>query len=213
MSIFEKVRRLLGATPAASPPPSTPAPGTKAPAQAPATDRRRAQRPDASPGLRVLIIDDSATIVAVLGKMLRQNNFVTSGAGDAETGIAAALNEVPDLIFLDIVLPGMSGFNALRQLRRDPATKNVPIIMISGNVQATEQFYVQRIGADDFMRKPFGRADVFSRVQKLVANGRLPSHAAPSAELLTDDGSIALPDTEQVDAPAATRDEALAPRT
>jgi twitching motility two-component system response regulator PilH len=133
--------------------------------------------------------------------MLRQNNFVTSGAADAETGIEAALRDVPDLIFLDIVLPGMSGFNALRQLRREPATKAVPIIMISGNVQATEQFYVQRIGADDFMRKPFGRSDVFSRVQRLVESGRLPSHAAPRAELLIDDDTIALPDPVDAAAP------------
>jgi len=142
----------------------------------------------------VLIIDDSSTIVAVLGKILRQNNFVTSGAADAESGIETAMRDVPDLIFLDIVLPGMSGFNALRQLRRDPVTKAIPIIMISGNVQATEQFYVQRIGADDFMRKPFGRSDVFTCVQRLVDSGRLPTHAAPSADLLTDDGTIALPD-------------------
>ena len=201
MSIFDTVRRLLG-SPAATPRPSMPAapghPATPltpaAPSKPAAPERRRAERTDASPGLRVLIIDDSSTIVAVLGRMLRQNNFVTSGAADAETGIEAALRDVPDLIFLDIVLPGMSGFNALRQLRRDPATKEVPIIMISGNVQATEQFYVQRIGADDFMRKPFGRSDVFSRVQRLVESGRLPSHAAPRAELLTDDDSIALPD-------------------
>lgn len=213
MSIFDTVRRLFGAPAVAPPPPSpSPAPGTRPTApQAPGLDRRRALRPDASPGLRVLIIDDSATIVAVLGKMLRQNNFVTSGAGDAETGIEAALSDVPDLIFLDIVLPGMSGFNALRQLRHDPATKDVPIIMISGNVQATEQFYVQRIGADDFMRKPFGRADVFSRVQRLVENGRLPSHAAPSAELLTDDDSIALPDPDQTDAPAGQSASGAAP--
>ena len=215
MSIFDTVRRLLGApAPASAPPPAgtaarpaataaTPAPSAKGP------ERRRGERADASPGLRVLIIDDSATIVAVLGKMLRQNNYVTTGAADAETGIEAALADVPDLIFLDIVLPGMSGFNALRQLRRDPATKGVPIIMISGNVQATEQFYVQRIGADDFMRKPFGRSDVFSRVQRLVENGRLPAHAAPPAELLTDDDAIALPDQVHDAAPG---DQAVAPR-
>ena len=211
MSLFDTLRRLLSAPTAPPPAPPAGSPAAAAPAaakidkaasQAPGPERRRALRPDASPGLRVLIIDDSSTIVAVLGKMLRQNNFVTDGAADAETGIEAALRDVPDLIFLDIVLPGMSGFNALRQLRRDPATKDVPIIMISGNVQATEQFYVQRIGADDFMRKPFGRSDVFSRVQRLVENGRLPSHAAPRAELLTDDGSIALPDSDHTAAPA-----------
>ncbi len=208
MSLFDTVRRLFR-PPAVEPPSpsSSPSPGARPmppPSQKPMLDRRSAGRADASPGLRVLIIDDSATIVAVLGKMLRQNNFETTGAGDAESGIEAALADVPDLIFLDIVLPGMSGFNALRLLRRNPATAEVPIVMISGNVQATEQFYVQRIGADDFMRKPFGRSDVFSRIQRLVESGRLPSHAAPRAELLTDDDSVALPDAEidQATAPA-----------
>lgn len=164
---------------------------------APLINRRRGERVGASPGLRVLIIDDSATIVAILGKMLRQNHFDTSGAGDAESGIEQACADKPDLIFLDIVLPGMSGFNALRQLRRDPRTRDIPIIMISGNVQATEQFYVQRIGADDFMKKPFGRGDVFSKIQALVESGRLPSHAAPGPELLTNDDDIALPDVPE----------------
>ena len=224
MSIFDTVRRLFGAPATASAPPPTASPARAAaaaastPSKAQVPERRRAERTDASPGLRVLIIDDSATIVAVLGKMLRQNNYVTTAAADAETGIEAALADVPDLIFLDIVLPGMSGFNALRQLRRDPATKDVPIIMISGNVQATEQFYVQRIGADDFMPKPFGRGDVFARVQRLVESGRLPSHAAPRAELLTDDDSIALPDPVDGGAPAehaapAHDDQPGAPRT
>jgi len=198
MSIFDVVRRLLRA-PRVDVPSAAPQPAAAAPAVAtkPLLDRRGEQRASASHGLRVLIIDDSSTIVAVLGKMLRQNNFVTTGAADAETGIEAAVRDVPDLIFLDIVLPGMSGFNALRQLRRDPVTKAIPIIMISGNVQATEQFYVQRIGADDFMRKPFGRSDVFSRVQRLVESGRLPAHAAPRAELLTNDDVIAQPDADQ----------------
>ena len=213
MSIFDIVRRLLGAPAAVSPPPPPGSSPATAPSQVAGRERRHAQRPGASPGLRVLIIDDSSTIVAVLGKMLRQNNFVTSGAADAETGIEAALRDVPDLIFLDIVLPGMSGFNALRKLRREPATQDVPIIMISGNAQATEQFYVQRIGADDFMRKPFGRGDVFSRVQRLVENGRLPAHAAPHADLLTDDDSIALPDTVQTGSPAVEPGNAAAPRT
>lgn len=143
----------------------------------PIVNRRRVERVIARKGLSVLIIDDSSTIVAVLGKMLRQNRFQTLGASDAETGMELAREKVPELIFLDIVLPGMSGFEALRQLRRDPVTKGIPIIMISGNVQATEQFYVQRIGADDFMKKPFGREDVFDRIQRLVENGRLPRTA------------------------------------
>jgi DNA-binding response OmpR family regulator len=78
------------------------------------------------------------------------------------------------MIFLDIVLPGMNGFAVLRSLRHDAATQHIPIVMISGNQQATEQFYVQRFGADDFISKPFGHADVARSIDRLVQQGRLP---------------------------------------
>ena len=141
-------------------------------------ERRERNRRHARPGLRVLVIDDSPTIVALLKRMLQQNQLVVLEAFDAESGIEIARKEVPDLIFLDIVLPGMDGFNALRTLRRDPITKHLPIIMISGNTQATEQFYVQRIGADDFMKKPFSRAEVFMRIEALLDAENIPRHGA-----------------------------------
>jgi twitching motility two-component system response regulator PilH len=141
-------------------------------------DRRLKQRRNARAGTRVLLVDDSPTIVALLRKLLRQNGYETLEAGDAETGIELARSEQPDLIFLDIVLPGMNGFAALRALRRDPLTKAIPIVMISGNIAATEQFYVQRIGADDFMKKPFSRAEVFSRIEILLDAASVPRRAA-----------------------------------
>jgi len=139
-----------------------------------AADRRRRRRRSARPGIRVLVVDDSRTIVAALTQMLVQNGFETLSAGDAEAGLDIALDDPPDLIFLDIVLPGMSGFAALRRLRRHPATKRVPVIMISGNPQAVEKFYLERIGADGFMKKPFGRYEVFSHIERLVSDGALP---------------------------------------
>jgi twitching motility two-component system response regulator PilH len=140
-------------------------------------ERRDRIRRKARTGTRVLVIDDSPTIVALLKRMLQQNQLDVLEAFDAETGIEIARREVPDLIFLDIVLPGMDGFRALRTLRRDPITKHLPIIMISGNAQATEQFYVQRIGADDFMKKPFSRAEVFNRVEALLDADGIPRHS------------------------------------
>lgn len=151
------------------------------------SDRRVKSRRSAAPGTRVLIIDDSATIVALLRRMMRQNELVTFEAGDAETGIDIARAEKPDLIFLDIVLPGMNGFSALRQLRREAETRHIPIIMISGNEQATEEFYVHRIGADDFMKKPFARAEVFARIERLLDAEQVPrriSAPGPAAEEL-----------------------------
>jgi len=147
-------------------------------------ERREKPRLNVRPGTRVLIVDDSTTIVAVLRKMMQQNGFQTLEAYTAEEALELARDLVPDLIFLDIVLPGMDGFAALRALRREPATKQVPIIMISGNALATEQFYVQRIGADDFMKKPFSRPEVFARIERLLDEDGVPrrvSQQVPSA--------------------------------
>jgi DNA-binding response OmpR family regulator len=149
--------------------------------QGAAPDRRSRKRRDAREGTRALIIDDSPTIVAALKKFLRSAGCITLEANDAEKGIEIARTERPELIFLDIVLPGMNGFAALRVLRRDPATKDVPIIMISGNEQATEQFFGTRIGADDFMKKPFSRFEVFARIERLLDNELIPRRVITAA--------------------------------
>ncbi|GAB2659745.1 response regulator [Arenimonas aestuarii] len=175
MDVYERIKRLFGwGKPAASAAraEATNPPGDKS--AGPGPERRGKPRTNARPGTRMLVIDDSATIVALLARMLRQNDYHVLEAGDAEQGLEIARTESPELIFLDIVLPGMDGFAALRQLRRDPYTRDIPIIMISGNEQATEQFYVHRIGADDFMKKPFSRAEVFARIERLLDANRVP---------------------------------------
>jgi twitching motility two-component system response regulator PilH len=157
MPVFDLFKRLVGTN------------------SAPVGERRDELRVRASLGARVLVVDDSATIRAVLGKMLAQDGYEVLMAPDGETAVTLAQAQFPDLIFVDIVLPGLSGFAALRALRRDSRTHTTPIIMMSGNQQATEQFYVQRFGADGFVKKPFGRADVFHAVRSLVQAGRLPA--------------------------------------
>lgn len=68
----------------------------------------------------------------------------------------------------------MNGFAALRALRRDGCTWQIPVIMMSGNEKATEQFFGTRIGADDFMKKPFSRLEVFSRIEQLLDEDLVP---------------------------------------
>jgi CheY-like chemotaxis protein len=74
------------------------------------------------------------------------------------------------------MLPGMNGFSALRHLRRDPRTRDIPVIMITGNEQALEQFYAGKIGADGFMKKPFTRADLFLQIEGLLDQDHVPRH-------------------------------------
>lgn len=194
--LFKRVRPQQGGSAAAPTPAARPAsPATEAASHLQADadnaeaahggvlERRERERRNARPGLRILVVDDSPTIVALLKRMLLQNHFEVLVAYDGESALEIARREHPDLIFLDIVLPGIDGFSALRKLRRDEATHDVPIIMISGNAQATEQFYVQRIGADDFMKKPFSRAEVFSRIEHLLDEQGVPRHANRRTEI------------------------------
>lgn len=140
----------------------------------PRRERRQRPRIDAPRGTRVLVVDDSLTIRKTLEIMLAQSGYRVSLAEDGETGLKKVAEEHPDLIFLDIVLPDISGFRALRRLRRNPATENVPVVMISGNSGAIEKFFLQRVGADDFIHKPFGRMEVFGAIERLIRAGALP---------------------------------------
>jgi twitching motility two-component system response regulator PilH len=168
MGFFDKFRSLVGTREAEV---AQPLP-TKAPVIP--IERRTRKRVDARRGTRVLIIDDSKTIVVALSRMLQPGGFLITEAFDGETGVAMARASKPDLIFLDIVMPGMNGFAALRALRRDPETQEVPVIMMSGNEHATEQFFGSRIPADDFMKKPFSRLEVFARIQGLLDERCIP---------------------------------------
>jgi len=165
MSLLGFFRRRPLPTPAADTRPGEPT-TTGGPAQ-PVERRRRARR-RVPEGTSILIVDDSKTMVAALGRMLRENGFVILEAFDGEAALELLRKNKPSLIFLDIVLPGISGFDVLRRVRRSQYVGSVPVIVMSGNEAATEEYYVKRIGADDFMRKPCSRAEVFSRVERLL---------------------------------------------
>ncbi|KZC38611.1 MULTISPECIES: response regulator [Rhodanobacter] len=177
--------------------------------------------PQAALGARMLVVDDSPTICAVLGKMLHQDGYAVLKATGGVEAIELARRERPALIFLDVVMPGTNGFAVLRTLRHDPLTRDIPIVMISGNPQATEQFYLQRFGADDFMQKPFDRDEVYLRIGQLVRSGRLDGRlpTAPAAtaalpalaEELSADELADIPDIAMPDAEAAPRLVGTAP--
>ncbi len=188
MGLFEQFRTLVGrrgdAGIAPSPAPTpVPAPlgAIVAPAAGGSIERRQRKRINARSGTRILIVDDSPTVVAALKKMLRGQRYEVLEADSAELGLALMEKARPELVFLDIILPGMNGFAALRKIRRDPVLAETPVIMISGNEHATEQYYANRIGADDFMKKPFSRYEVFARIERLLDAERVPRRPVAAA--------------------------------
>lgn len=136
--------------------------------QKPFKERRKRKRFTPREGSTILVVDDSKVVRQILRKMLTQGGYRVIEAETAETGLELADQQHPDLIFMDVVLPGMNGFRATRQLRMLPSTKDIPIVVMSGSEQATEQFWVIKIGASDFLAKPFSRGNVFKQVEALL---------------------------------------------
>ncbi|WP_456408337.1 response regulator [Thiolapillus sp.] len=131
-------------------------------------DRRRNFRNVPKNGEAVLIVDDSRTIRFALKKMLSQGGYQVLEADNGKDAIDIARNHEPVLILMDIVMPGLNGFQATRRIRKMDETRDIPIVIMSGNKEATEIFWVNRIGANDFMGKPFSRRDVYQRLEMAV---------------------------------------------
>lgn len=129
-------------------------------------ERRKRRRITPRNGSSVLIVDDSSTVRFVMSKMLHESGYRVLEAGDGEAGMKKASKYQPDIIFMDVVMPGINGFEATRKLRKNVDTQDIPIVIISGNKQAVEQFWATKIGANDYMEKPFDRRELFYRLEK-----------------------------------------------
>ncbi len=136
--------------------------------------RRKKPRVKPNEGTSVLIVDDSQTVRSMLKVILKQSGYETLEAQDGASGIKIAATQKPSLIFMDVMMPGMNGFQATRRLRKAPLTTSIPIIIMSGNNTATKSFWTDTIGANGYMVKPFTRRDLFTQVESALH----PSHVA-----------------------------------
>lgn len=118
---------------------------------------------------QVLIIDDSPTEVHVFRKMLQKNGFDISVATNAEEGISMAKSIRPDLILMDVVMPGKNGFQATRELSKDPSTARIPVIIITTKDQETDRIWGMRQGAKDYIVKPANESELISRIQAALS--------------------------------------------
>jgi DNA-binding response OmpR family regulator len=119
---------------------------------------------------RVLVVDDEPNILLSLEFLMQQAGFEVTTAEDAEQAQALISRQVPDLILLDISLPGMSGFDLLEQLRADDATRQLPVVMLTAHGREVEKEKGMALGASDYITKPFSTRELVSRVQALLGN-------------------------------------------
>jgi twitching motility two-component system response regulator PilH len=119
----------------------------------------------------ILIIDDSPTEVFQMRRMLENHGFETEGAADGEEGIRKAREIRPDLILMDIVMPGVDGSRATRTLANDPATRAIPVIMVSSKSQETDRIWGMRQGAVDYLVKPVTPAQLVEKAQAALLTG------------------------------------------
>lgn len=113
---------------------------------------------------RVLVVDDSPTETHVLKTMLEKHGYQVTVAEDGDDGIQKAQAESPDVILMDIVMPGTNGFQATRKLSKDPATSGIPIVMISTKDQDTDRIWAKRQGALDYITKPVTEDELLDKI-------------------------------------------------
>jgi twitching motility two-component system response regulator PilH len=116
----------------------------------------------------ILIVEDSQTERQVLRRMLEKGGHLVLTANDGAEGVAIAKQNNPDLILMDIVMPGQNGFQTTRQLSRDPQTQHIPIVMVTTKDQETDRVWAKRQGAREYLVKPVSQEELLKSVESLL---------------------------------------------
>lgn len=118
---------------------------------------------------RVLIVDDSPTEIYKLTTMLEKNGHSVLTAETGEAGIALAKKELPDVVLMDIVMPGLNGFQATRQLTKSPETAHIPVIIVTTKDQQTDRVWGMRQGAKAYLAKPIQADVLLATISEVMA--------------------------------------------
>lgn len=116
---------------------------------------------------RILVVDDSPTERFFISDLLVKNGYLVSMAENGEEGVAQAKQTIPDLIIMDVVMPGMNGFQATRALSKEETTKNIPVIMCTTKGQETDKVWGMRQGANAYLVKPVNPDDLLKQIKIL----------------------------------------------
>ena len=117
---------------------------------------------------RILVVDDEADIVALVAYHMLKAGYRVSTAANGSDALVAAKTERPALVVLDLMLPGMSGYDVLEQLRAEPSTRNVAVLMLSARREEQDRIRGLALGADDYLTKPFSPQELVLRVGAIL---------------------------------------------
>ncbi|RMG34613.1 MAG: response regulator [Gammaproteobacteria bacterium] len=117
---------------------------------------------------KVLVVDDSPTELHILTRYLEEGGHQTLTAADGKEGVEVARSEQPDLILMDVVMPGLNGFQATRKISRDPTTRSIPVVMITTKDQDTDREWGLRQGARAYLVKPVTEAELLCTVEEVL---------------------------------------------
>ncbi len=117
---------------------------------------------------RVLLIEDEPNIIEAISFILSRDGWTVHTHSDGATAAQRVRSLPPELVILDVMLPGRSGFDILQDLRADPATATIPVMMLTARSQSRDRDLAMRLGATRFLAKPFSNAEVVEAVRELV---------------------------------------------
>jgi DNA-binding response OmpR family regulator len=115
------------------------------------------------------VIEDDASFLRFLTHIFEREGYAVNSANNGLIGLRKAREEKPDLITLDVMLPGLDGFEVCHRLRSDPATASIPIIMLSAKGQDADRTTALSVGANEFISKPPDRVALLNKIQELLA--------------------------------------------
>ena len=136
--------------------------------------------------MHILLVDDDAELAALLGEFLRREGFTTEAVHEGNHGLARALQPGVDLVVLDVMLPGIDGFEILHRLRQK---SEVPVLMLTARGEDVDRIVGLELGADDYLAKPFNPLELAARIRAILRRYE-PRSAAPANRIETDGISL-----------------------
>jgi DNA-binding response OmpR family regulator len=135
---------------------------------------------------RIIVIEDEPDILEVIEYNLVRDGYKVLTSRDGEQGLHKVRKEAPDLVVLDIMLPGMDGIEVCRRLKTDPLTSSIPVVMVTAKTDETDVVLGLGVGADDYIRKPFSPKELVARVKAVLRRGKLKDEQGTGDRIVRD---------------------------